>query len=127
MPLKVKVETRAGGAYVIFHPEGSIDANTYTILGVEVDVVMKTPPNLIIFDLADVHYVSSAGVGVVLNAEKQMKSKGGKALLVNLKPQIQRVFDIVKAIPPGQIFQSVKELDTYLAEMQRQVREGSGG
>jgi hypothetical protein len=31
----------------------------------------------------------------------------------------------VKAIPPGGVFESVEELDAYLDEMQRKVREGT--
>jgi hypothetical protein len=37
---------------------------------------------------------------------------------------VKKVLDIVKAIPPGGLFKSVAELDQYLDEMQRQVREG---
>lgn len=124
MPLKVTVEEKAGGAYVILQPEGSIDANTYTILAAEVEAVLKKSATLLIFNLERVGFVSSAGIGVVLAAEKAMKTKGGKALMVNLKPQIRKVFDIVQALPSKQIFSSVSELDAYLAEMQRQVREG---
>jgi anti-anti-sigma regulatory factor len=53
-----------------------------------------------------------------------MKKGGGKTLLVNLKPQIRKVFDIVQALPAQRLFNSVRELDEYLAEIQRQVREG---
>jgi len=123
MPLKVTVEEKAGGAYVILQPEGSIDANTYTILAAEVEAILKKSATLLIFNLERVGFVSSAGIGVVLAAEKAMKTKGGKALMVNLKPQIRKVFDIVQALPSKQIFSSVAELDAYLAEMQRQVRE----
>jgi len=122
--LKVTVEARAGGSYVIFFPEGSIDANTYTILATEVEAALKKSPNLVIFNLEKVSYVSSAGIGVVLAAEKAMKAKGGKALVVNLQPQIRKVFDIVQALPKQQLFNSIKELDEYLAEMQRRVTEG---
>jgi hypothetical protein len=34
------------------------------------------------------------------------------------------VLEIVKAIPEGGIFRSIAELDAYLDEMQRKVREG---
>ena len=124
MPLKVTVEPRGGGAYFAVKPEGSIDATTYTALAAEVQKILPKTASLIIFDLEKVEFVSSAGIGVVLSAEKAMKAKGGKALLVNLKPQIRKVFDIVKALPPHQVFNSVKEMDEYLAEMQRKVREG---
>lgn len=123
MPLKVTVEAKPGGSYVVILPEGSIDATTYTILAAQVEAVLRKAPSLIIFNLEKVGYVSSAGIGVVLAAEKAMKKGGGKTLLVNLKPQIKKVFDIVQALPSQQVFGSVKELDEYLTEIQRKVRE----
>lgn len=124
MPLKVAVEARAGGAYVILQAEGSIDANTSSILAAEVEAVLQRSPSLIIFNLERVGFVSSAGIGVVLSAEKALKKSGGKALLVNLKPQIRKVFDIVRALPEGQIFSSTAEMDAYLTEIQRKVGKG---
>ena len=126
MPLKVSIEEKGAGTYAV-HPEGSIDAKTHTILGSEVDAILKKSPKLIIFDLKDVNYVSSAGVSVVLVAEQSLKLSGGKVLMVNLQPQIRKVFDIVKALPDQQIFTSVEEMDRYLKEIQRKVKEGEIG
>ena len=123
MPLKVTVEDKGQGAYAI-RPEGSIDANTFSILGLEVEEIMKKSPRMIIFDMANVNYVSSAGVGVVLLAEQDLKPNNGKVLMVNLQPQIKKVFDIVKALPDQQIFKSIEEMDEYLNEIQRKVKEG---
>lgn len=124
MPLTVKVEERAGGAYVLLGPDGMIDATTYAILGAEVERILEKKPGLLIFNLERVDFVSSAGIGVVLGAQKKMKAYGGKALLVNLKPHIRKVFDIVQALPAQQIYGSIQELDRYLAEIQTQVRDG---
>jgi hypothetical protein len=44
--------------------------------------------------------------------------------LTNLQPQIRKVFEIIQALPSLNIFESVEELDRYLAAMQRKVREG---
>jgi anti-anti-sigma factor len=123
MPLKVSVESRGEGTYTV-RPVGSIDANTFTALGLEVEEIMKKSPRLIIFDMAEVNYVSSAGVGVVLLAEQDLKANNGKVLMVNLQPQIKKVFDIVKALPDQQIFNSIEEMDEYLKEIQRKVKEG---
>jgi anti-sigma B factor antagonist len=123
MPLNVRVEENTKGMYVIYS-EGSIDANTHTILGSEVDTILKKSPSLIIFDMKDVNYVSSAGVGVILTAEQSLKRQGGDVLMVHLQPQIKKVFDIVQALPSQKIFASVEEMDKYLMEMQRKVKEG---
>lgn len=127
MPLQIDVQEKPGGSYITIDMSGPLDANTHTQLATVVEAVLKKPVNLIIFNFDKVNYVSSAGVGVVLGAEKSLKAKGGKALLVNLKPQIRKVFDIVKALPQQQVFSSITELDAYLAEIQRQVREGNPG
>ena len=42
-------------------------------------------------------------------------------LVVNLQPQIRKVFDIVKAVPVADVFASQRELDDYLDTMQKKV------
>jgi anti-anti-sigma factor len=123
MPLKVSVLDKGEGTYMVI-PQGSIDANTYNTLDSEVDTILGKSPRLIIFDMKDVNYVSSAGVGVVLSAEQSLKPNAGRVLMVNLQPQIRKVFDIVKALPAQQIFTSVEEMDKYLKEIQRKVKDG---
>jgi hypothetical protein len=44
--------------------------------------------------------------------------------LVNAQPQVQKVFDIVRATDLTAVFTSVQELDRYLDAMQRKVVEG---
>jgi anti-sigma B factor antagonist len=123
MPLKVTVQDKGAGTYSV-HPEGSIDTNTFMTLQAEVDAILGKSPKVIIFDMKDVNYVSSAGVGVVLMAEQTLKPGNGKVLMVNLQPQIKKVFDIVKALPDQQVFSSLEEMDRYLKEVQRKVKEG---
>jgi anti-sigma B factor antagonist len=123
MPLSVRMEEKTKGVYTIY-PEGSIDTNTHLILKSELDAILKKSPRLIIFDMKNVHHISSAGIGVVLIAEQSVNVHGGGALLVHLQPQIKKVFDIVQALPSEQIFASIEDLDEYLAEIQRKVKEG---
>ena len=123
MALKVTTEDKGSGIFTV-RPVGSIDANTHPILGSQVDEIFTKSPKLIIFDMKDVQYVSSAGISVILSTEKSLKSSNGKVLMVNLQPQIRKVFEIVQALPPQQIFSSVQEMDAYLSTIQRKVKEG---
>jgi len=122
MPLTVRVDERDGFYKIL--PEGSIDSNSHTLLGSYVEPILKKSPRLIVFDMKGVNFVSSAGIGVVLMAEKSLKAQGGSVLMVNLQPQIRKVFDVVQALPSQQIFSSVEELDRYLAIIQRRVKNG---
>ena len=76
---------------------------------------------MIIFDLKELNYISSSGVSVILMARKVMKSNQGEVLLVNMQPQIEKVFEIIKALPDQRIFKDIEELDSYLDRMQKKV------
>ena len=79
----------------------------------------------IVFDLSGLTYISSAGLGALFRAQKAMKARSGEALMVNPQSQVQKVFDIVKAVDVRAIFRDVAELDEYLDEMQHRVTRGS--
>ena len=103
-------------------PIGAINANTYGILEEKIDGILKTPPDVIIFDMEFTDYISSAGIRVLLKTKKAMKATNGRIVFMNLQPQIQKVFDILKAIPTLEVFASIQELDQYLDLMQKKVK-----
>ncbi|MCQ2913585.1 MAG: STAS domain-containing protein [Alphaproteobacteria bacterium] len=76
---------------------------TYSIAG-RVDTI--TAPDLekavsfegasdIVFDLKDVEYLSSAGLRFFLGAQKTMNAQNGKMKLINIRPDVRRVFELV--------------------------------
>jgi len=77
----------------------------------------------LVFDLSQLEYLSSAGIRCFVRARKAVEPTGGKVALVNPQPGVRKVLDIVRAVPPGDIFTSTAEFDDYLDEMQRQVGE----
>jgi len=103
---------------------GRLDSETAPLLDRELDQVLARPAlERVVFDLRDLEYLSSAGIRCFIRARKSIEPRGGKLAVVNAQPAVRKVLDIVKAIPPGGLFASVAELDAYLDEMQRQVRE----
>ena len=121
MSLKVKsTSTRPG--VIIVSPIGSINAGTYRILEAKIDEILESPPDVIIFDMEFADYISSTGIRVLLKTKKAMKEASGRMVFINLQPQIQKVFDILKAIPSLKVFASIQELDQYLDVMQKKVR-----
>jgi anti-anti-sigma factor len=107
------------GVYIL-SPSGRLDTSTYLKLEEQVDVVLQDKPHTLVFDMEMLEYISSMGVRVIAKAQKTMKDHDGKVVLLNLQPQIQKVFDIIKALPSQQVFSNMKELDDYLDRMQRQ-------
>lgn len=124
MALRVMSDEKTAGVYVV-SPVGSLDTNTYSTLQQEVESLLQESPQVIIFDLKELNYISSSGVSVILMARKVMKSNEGEVLLVNMQPQIEKVFEIIKALPDQRIFNNIEELDRYLDKMQKKViKEG---
>lgn len=122
MPLKVKSTTRGPGV-IIVSPIGSIDANTYSVLDEKMDEILKLQPDVIIFDMEFADYISSTGIRVLLKTKKALKETDGRMVFMNLQPQIQKVFDILKAIPTLKVFASIEELDSYLDVMQKAAQK----
>lgn len=123
MPLEISSREKEQGVLVV-SPVGSIDSNTYKILQSHLDSILsESCPEVIVFDMDGVNFISSMGIRVILKTRKWLKQKGGKVLMANLRPQIKVVFDIIRALPPERIFASIEELDDYLGHMQRRTLE----
>ena len=104
---------------------GRLDTNTAPELDATLDRVLQQKGLArLVFDLGALEYLSSAGIRCFIRARKAIEPGGGKVAIVNPQPAVQKVLDIVKAIPPGGLFKSVAELDEYLDAMQRKVQEG---
>jgi anti-anti-sigma factor len=98
---------------------GSLDTATAPELERQLAPVLAGPVKDLVFNLAQLKFISSAGPRVLSNARKQLKERGGQASFIHMQPQIQEVFEIIKSLPGVAVFQSIAELDGYLAARQR--------
>lgn len=83
------IEKKQDGAKLTLIPIGRID--TLTAPDLEAVVVTDGLEELV-FDLAQVDYISSAGLRVLLGAQKKMVGKVMK--IANPQPAVKEVFDI---------------------------------
>ena len=85
MEIKKTVE----GAKLTLAPVGRVD--TLTSPELEAVIVLDGVEELV-FDLGAVDYISSAGLRVLLSAQKKMAGKS--MVIANSKPAVKEVFDI---------------------------------
>ncbi|WMS42980.1 STAS domain-containing protein [Acuticoccus sp. MNP-M23] len=90
--LTLKTETVDGVA--VFIPAGRIDSQTSKTFEEAVLAAIAAGSTRMVFDFADLAYISSAGLRVVLLAGKRVRTAGGKLVLANLQPAIREVFEI---------------------------------
>ena len=102
---------------------GRLDTNTALQLDQEIDRMLAGGAvQRLVFDVAELDYLSSAGIRCFIRARKAIEPGGGKVAVVHPKPAVRKVLDIVKALPGG-IFTSTTELDAYLDDIQKQIRD----
>ena len=126
MPLEIQIQKNISGpdaGTVIVKLAGSLDTVTAPELERQLAPVLASPANDLVFNLADLKFISSAGLRVFGAARKALKDRGGQASFVNLQPQIKEVFQIMQSLPGVAIFKDVAELDRYLAIRQRTYAE----
>ena len=103
---------------------GRLDTHTYGELDDRLTLVLASKVRSLLLDLAPLEYISSAGVRSIFRARKLLAARGGTLVLPNAQPQVQKVFDIVKAVPLSEIFRSVEEADAYLDKIQKRIARG---
>jgi anti-sigma B factor antagonist len=85
-------ETSRDGALVI-SATGRIDSSTAATLEAVLPERVREQ-KITILSLADVLYVSSAGLRVLLIGAKAAKATGNRLILTSLSPAVREVFDI---------------------------------
>ena len=128
MPLEIQIQKSIGGpdaGAVTVKLTGSLDTATAPDLERQLSPVLASPIKDLVFDLAQLKFISSAGLRVFSAARKILKERGGQASFVNMQSQIQEVFEIMQSLPGVAIFKDMAELDRYLAVRQRKHTENS--
>jgi anti-anti-sigma factor len=123
MSLDIQIQPPGKGSQRV-NLSGRLDTHTYEDLDQALVPILTPQLHSLVLDLSGLEYISSAGIRSIFKARKYLAAGGGKVLVVNPQPQIQKVFDVVKAVPMNEIFSSTAEADAYLDAMQRKVLEG---
>jgi anti-anti-sigma factor len=126
MPLEIQIQKSIAGqgaGAVTVKLLGSLDTATAPELERQLAPVLADTTKDIVFDLAQLKFISSAGLRIFSAARKTLKARGGQTSFVNMQPQIQEVFEIMKSLPGVAVFKNVAELDQYLAVRQRSHEE----
>ena len=80
------------GSKLIVFVEGYLDALTSPELEAELEKVLPEVKSLV-FDLGELEYISSAGLRVLLGAQKTMDAKNGVMIVRNVREMIMEVFE----------------------------------
>lgn len=117
MSLEIKIE-RENKACVVT-PSGSLNSDTSGDLESALCSVLDGSVKVLRVNMAGVGYVSSLGMGVLIGAKKKIEKQGGVFMMTDLQPQVQKILDVVSALPGMNIFASREEADAYFDKIQK--------
>ncbi|MEO1078994.1 MAG: STAS domain-containing protein [Pseudomonadota bacterium] len=122
MTLNTSVAENAEKSLLRVGLAGSLDSDTAPELEPVLDEAVAGTAELVVLDMAELDYISSAGLRVIFKASKALKAAGRRLAVAKRQPQIEKVFEILQALPDMAVFADDDELDEYLDAMQAKTR-----
>jgi anti-anti-sigma factor len=119
MPLTYEIDSSELPTLLRLSLAGSLDtATTPELKGKLMPLVDVESVVYVVFDLERLAFLSSAGLQLFVMVQKRLHDRDGKVLMLNMQPQIAKVFEIVRAMDSFAIFSSDAEMDRYLESIQ---------
>ena len=123
MIIKISPAKDKPGFFVVT-PSGPIDNSSYQEFSSKLKTVLSPEVRGVVIDLAQVDYISSAGLGVIFSIKKSLMERNASLVFCHLKPQIVKLFEIVKALPKEGVFKDMDEADRYFYSiMNEEIRK----
>lgn len=92
--LVIRQERFDGG--IVLMPIGDIDLSRSPDLLAEITAISKQHPQRLIVDLAEVDYMDSSGVAVLVLAYKLLTGGGSRLILCGMKDKVRAIFEIAR-------------------------------
>lgn len=67
----------------------------------------------VVFDLTDLKYIDSTGIGIFISITKQIRAKGGDLVFFNVNAKILEIFHLVKLHDFIQFFKGEKQITDH--------------
>jgi len=83
-------EYRQGTLFV--RPRGELDIGVTDVFRKALEEnLAKNSVNHLVFNLSQVSFIDSSGLGVILGRYKRLQQQGGRVSLVGVQPQVRRI------------------------------------
>ena len=123
MELTTRVEVDEARSLARVSLSGALNTDTAPAFESRLQEAVDRGMALTVLDMKELDYISSAGLRVIFKAAKEVKAAGNRLAAANRKPHIDKVFEILKALPDMAVFANDEEMDEYLGAMQQQVKD----
>ncbi len=116
MQLSITIKEKKKCVYSVFL-KGSIDTDTHEELENALKKIINENTKAVFLEMAEVDYVSSIGIRVILWAKKALEAESAIFGMVGLQPKIKQIFEVVKLLPIFEIFDNMPDADKYIDQI----------
>ena len=108
MDVRCSVDQRPNATIV--HVAGEIDlVNAAKLREVFIDVLAATPSTHLIVDLAEVGFLDSTGIGVIVGAHKRLTASDGRLTVVVATAAVRKVLQTTGLLKAWHVTESVED------------------
>lgn len=92
----MNIQARRAGRCLVIRPQGELDLGVAGEFREKVEAELAKDGLLthLILDLAEVRFIDSSGLGVILGRYKKLSQKGGRVVVVGMSSQVRKVFEL---------------------------------
>lgn len=117
MKLNIRVSLEQDNLVARVQLTGGLNTDTAPEFDERLQALLAKNHKLVVLDMKELEYISSAGLRVIFKGSKDSKSQGNHLAATNRKPHIEKVFEILKDVPGISVFANDEELDEYVQEL----------
>jgi len=92
--MSLEIESKIQDSIIEIKPIGEVDIYTSPELKNQIFSLIEERNNDIIIDCESLDYIDSTGLGVLMSIYKKMQENSLNLEIINLKPNIYKLFDI---------------------------------
>jgi anti-anti-sigma factor len=94
---------------------GRLDSDSAAGFDEKLSAALAAQISVLVLDLSELEYISSAGIRSLFAARVAMGEKGGRLFVLSPQPAVRKVLDMVRVLEAESIVESAEELDRVLA------------
>lgn len=83
------------GKALLVSLSGELDHHSADSVRIKLDNKLEELGDInLILDFSGIHFMDSSGIGTVIGRYKRISEHGGQVAIINLKPEIRKVFEL---------------------------------
>jgi len=102
--------------------DGRLDSESVALFDERVAALLAEEPRSVILQLADLEYISSAGLRSILKLKKELSEREAVLKLVDVQAPVRKVIDLMGIFDEMDIFSKDESADIYLDAVQRKEK-----